>query len=242
MSQKNNLIIAIQDNTLIENTLVIWLYFAVIVFFVLIVAAFIMRKELRKAITSGNYTPNSQVPVMYRIFMSIFFGASIISAIASGILFFKVQDIRHTLQEQAIMLQNATRDETQQIIDQENRNEMSPITPEEMSQIDREVRQEIANSKRLLEEEAKRRAAKDPTTTVENELFKLMNHLKGDIDKAQGNVPAPVENNPNKSSEENLDAVVNAIFTEPLKQVRELEQSKKVEQPKKEDERVVSTQ
>ncbi|QIC71803.1 MULTISPECIES: hypothetical protein [Acinetobacter] len=235
MSQKDNLILAIQDNALLENTLVIWLYFSVVIFFVLIVAAFIMRKELHKAITSGNYAPNSQTPKLFRILMSVFFVASAVAVLASGILFFKVQDIRHTLQEQSIMLESTAKKETQAILDYEMNQAMAPITPEEMAQIDRDVRQEIDNSKRLLEEEAKKRAAKDPTTTVENELHKLMNQLKGEVDKAQGRAPAPVEKDPNKSSQENLDAVVEAIFNEPLKQLQEEEKAKK-------DERVASTQ
>lgn len=236
MSQKDNLILAIQDNTLIENTLVIWLYFSVIVFFVFIVAVFIMRKELHKAITSGNYAPSSQAPKLFRIFMSVFFVGSAIAAIASGILFFKVQDIRHTLQEQAIMLESTVNNETNAILHQEIQQANAPITPEEMAQIDREVRQEIENSKRILEEEARKRAANDPTTTVENELHKLMNQLKGEVDKAQGHTPTPVENDPNKTSQENLDAVVEAIFMEPLKQVKEAELDNK------KDERIVSTQ
>ncbi len=235
MSQKDNLIIAIQDAAVMENTLVIWLYFTVIVFFVFIVAAFIMRKELKKAITSGNYAPNSQTPKMFRLFMLIFFGASVISGIASGMLVLKVQDIRHSLQEQAIMLETTVNDETQAIIEQEMKQALA-ISPEEFAQIDREVRQEIDNSKRLLEEEARKRAAKDPSTTVEKELFKLMNQLKGEVDKAQGRIPTPVESNLDKSGQENLNAVVEAIFTEPVKQLEEAEKAKK------DNERVVSTQ
>ena len=235
MSQTDTLILAIQDNTLLENTLVIWLYFSVVVFFVLIVAAFIMRKELRKAITSGSYAPNSQTPKLFRILMSVFFVASAVAALASGILVFKVQDIRHTLQEQSMLLESTAKNETQAIINYEMNQAMAPITPEEMAQIDRDVRQEINNSKRLLVEEAKKRAAKDPTTTVENELHKLMNQLKEEVDKAQGRAPTPIEKDPNKTSQENLDAVVEAIFNEPIKHLKEQEDVKK-------DDRVVSTQ
>lgn len=236
MSQKNNLIIAIQDNTLMENTLVIWLYFSVVFFFVLVVAAFIMRKELNKVLTSGNYAPSSQAPKLLRILMRIFLGLSIVSLIASGILYLKIQDIRHLLQEQAIALENTTMDETQKILEYEQSQAMAPITQAEMIQIDRDVREEIANSKRMLEKEAKKRAAADPTTTVEKELYKLMNQIKLEADQAQGREPSPVEMDPNKSSQENLDAVVKAIFLEPVKQVQEEEERKKNE------DRVVSTQ
>lgn len=236
MSQKNNLIIAIQDNTLMENTLVIWLYFSVVFFFVLVVAAFIMRKELNKVLTSGNYAPSSQAPKLLRILMRIFLGLSIVSVIASGILYLKIQDIRYLLQEQAIALENTTMDETQKILEYEQSQAMAPITQAEMIQIDRDVREEIANSKRMLEEEAKKRAAADPTTTVEKELYTLMNQIKLEVDQSQGREPSPVEMDPNKSSQENLDAVVKAIFLEPGKQLQEEEERKKNE------DRVVSTQ
>lgn len=233
MSQKNALIIAMQDNTVLENTLVIWLYFSIVMLFVFLCASFIVRKELVKSLSFEKYTTGSRTPKYLRRIMLTFFGLSCVAAISSGILFFKIQDVRNLLQEQLIMLQNSTRDETQEIIARET---MAPITKEEFETIDREVKQEIANSKRLLEQEAQKRAANDPTTTVEIELHKLMNGLKAEVDKAQGQEPSPVEMDPNKTSKENLDAVVTAIFNEPLKQIQDQEQSNK------KDEKVISSQ
>lgn len=233
MSQKNQIIIAIQDNTLLENSLVIGLYFSVVFFFVLLVAVFIMRNELNKVLTSGHYAPSSRAPKFLRYGMRLFMGLALLFAIGSGILFFKVQEIRTILQDQKNMLEKSLIDETQLIVEREA---MAPITKEEFAQIDRDVRQELDNSMRLLEDEAKKRAANDPTTTVEIELHKLMDGLKKQVDQAQGREPSPVELDQNLSSTDNLDNVVNAIFMEPLKQVQEAEQNKK------NDDRVVSDQ
>lgn len=233
MSQKNALIIAMQDNTVLENTLVIWLYFSIVMLFVFLAAVFILRKELLKSLTYDSYTPNSRVPKTLRNAILILASLSTVAAVSSGILFFKIQDVRNMLKEQSIILENTTRDETQEIIQREA---LAPITKEEFAQIDRDVKEEISNSMRLLEIEAQNRAENDPTTTVEKELHKLMNGLKAEVDKAQGREPTTIEMDNNKTSKENLDAVVNAIFMEPVKQVKEAEQLKK------NNERVVSEQ
>lgn len=219
MSNRNNLIIAIQDNVTDLNVASMILSTSVILFFISLVLAFIMRKELKKSLSNGVFTPNSKAPDRFRMMFFGFLGLSVVTLIVSGIFFSKAQDLKHTLAEQQIMLENTVRAEE---LVQAERQKVAPITAEELVVIKKEVEDDLKQFQARLQKQAESIAAKNPNTTVEAEYQKLIAEYEGPV-VTDRPIPAerPTHEQLKKQAEQDVGTVINAILEEPIRQIKE---------------------
>lgn len=217
MSNRNNLIIAIQDNVTDLNVTSMILSVSVILFFISLVLAFIMRKELKKSLSNGVFTPDSKMPGRFRLMFFCFLGVSIVTLIVSGVFFSKSQDLKHTLAEQQIMIENAVRTEE---LERAERQKFTPITAEELVTINQEVEDDLKVFQARLKKQAEAIAAKNPNTTVEAEYEKLLAEYEGPVVTDRPIPPErPTHEQLKKQADKDVGAVINAIIEEPIRQV-----------------------
>lgn len=217
MSNRNNLIIAIQDNVTALNVSTMVFSVSVVLFFISLVLAFIMRKELKKSLSNGVFTPNSKAPDRFRMMFFVFLVLSVLMLVVSGNFFFKVQGLKSVLAEQQMMLENTI---TSEKMAQNERERLQPISAEEINVIKKGVEDDLKKFQDRLLAQAKSIAEKNPNTTVDAEYEKLLAEYKGPV-VTDRPIPTerPTHEQLKREADQNVSVLINAILEEPVRQI-----------------------
>jgi hypothetical protein len=216
MSSRDDIIIAIQDNVADLNTFTLFLGASICFFFVSLVLAFIMRKELKASLENNVFTPTSKIPGRFRTLFFGFLGLAFLSLISSGFWFLKSQDMKTILADQKLMLEKTVKDDRRA---QAEREKIKPITSEEINMIKADVESDLKNIHTRLQKEAEARAAKNPNTTVEAEFKKLIAEYDGPVVTDRPIPEHPTHDQLKQQADKDVNTLITSILEEPVRQL-----------------------
>lgn len=224
MSNRNDLIISIQDKVTDLNISTLIFSICVVAFFFTLALALIMRKELKKSLSNGAFTPESKAPKRFRMLFFGFLGVSGLSLIFSGYQLFTIQGLKQALAEEQVSLENAVYMEQQEVI---NREQVKPITADEITMIQQQVEDDLkAFHNRLFDQaqknfEAQKALDSNTNTTVEAEFDKLLREYQGPVVTDRTIPEQPTHNELKKQADQDVSQLIQAVLQEPIRQIEE---------------------